>query len=80
MLSVPSRVADGGPDVLEPLGVLSGVVLAAVNRASREALSTWLVSLDWGRVLRIFLGRHAAPPVARDSCEPGAPRLEQTAK
>ena len=78
MRSAPSWIADEGPGVLEPLGVLSGMVSAAATCASRRARSRWLGPLDWERVIRAFVGRRAALPVVKDLREPGAPHLEQT--
>ena len=69
MRSAPSWIADEGPGVLEPLGVLSGMVSAAATCASRRARSRWLEPLDWGCVIRAFV---------KDLREPGVPRLEQT--
>ena len=78
MRSAPSWIADEGPDVLRLLGVLPGMVFAAVTRASSRARSKWLEPLYWERVIRAFVGRHATPRL-RALCEPGAPHLEQAA-
>ena len=67
----PLWVADEGPHVVEPVGVLAGMPKAAWGtRAS------WLESLDWDRVARVLGGRHATPPGQKDPSEHRAQQLE----
>ena len=69
-----------GSEALVPLGVMSAGrdVRRPVTRASWASRPKWLEPLDWERVLRVLLRRHAAPPVVKDLHQRGALHLEQT--
>ena len=64
-----------GRDVLDPLGVLSGLIFAAVTRASWGECVKCLNSANWSRVARILSGRAAAPLPEKVRAGPGLSNL-----
>ena len=72
-------VEQAGPDVLGPLGVLSGVIFAVVTRASWGERSKGLDSATWDRVARCFSGRRPTAPLVRVPVELGLSNLEEIA-
>ena len=66
-----------GRDVLNPPGVLSVMVFAAVARASSGGRVNWLISVNWGRVAGVFPGLAAVPPPEKNRLEPGQSHLGQ---
>ena len=64
-----------GQTALEPLGVVSGMVLAAITRASYAARLRWFQSLGWNCVSRLLRGLSPAPPCAEVLNEQSPPGL-----
>ena len=58
----PELVGRTGPGVEEMLGVLPGMNLASVTRASYSARVQWFQSIDWSRVPRWLRGLSPVPP------------------
>ena len=67
MCSVPAWVAGAGPDVLDPLVVISGMVFAVMAYASWSVRLTWFESVSWERTARLLAG--SSPALTR----PGLP-------
>ena len=51
-----------GPQVIEPLGVLSGMIFAAMTRASYTARVTCFQSIGWNRLSLLLRGFRPRPP------------------
>ena len=58
-----------GLQAIELLGVLSGVIFAAVTRASNTVRATWFRPISWNRMSRLLRGFRPAPPSAKVSDE-----------
>ena len=65
----PELLGHAGPGVIAPLGVLSGMILAAATRASCTARVRWPQCIGWSRMSRLFLGSRPAPPTVQLSEE-----------
>ena len=65
----PEFLGCAGPRVIAPLGVPSGMILAAATRASCTARVRWPQCVDWSRMSRLIRGFRPAPPTAQLSDE-----------
>ena len=78
-IGMPALV-HGGPGVVEPLGVLPGMIFAAVTRASYAARARWFQPIDWSRMFRLSRGLSPAPPAWKVSDEKSPRGLEAVVK
>ena len=61
----PALLGRAGPQAIEPLGVLSGMILVAVTRASYSAFVKWPQFIRWSRMSRSYRRFRPAPPAVR---------------
>ena len=74
ILAWPELLNLSGPSVLEPPGVLSGMILAAITRASFPVRLHWFQLLDWNRAsgsLRAFSPKPPLAGVVNEQTPPG---------
>ena len=71
----PELLDLSGPSALGPLGVASGMVSAAITRASYTARLRWFESLEWNCVSRLLRGFPPAAPSAKVLHEQSPPGL-----
>ena len=62
--------------MLDPLGVVSGMVFSVATRASREVRSKWIESIGRDRVARLPSGLNPVPPACISPSEPRQSNLE----
>ena len=61
----PALLGHAGSQVIEPLGVLSGMIFVAVTHASYSACVNLTQSIDWSRMSRLYRGFRPAPPTVK---------------
>ena len=76
---LPEWLGHAGPRVIAPLGVLSGMILAAATRASCTARVRWPQCIDWSRMSRLFRGFRPVPPTVQLSDEESLKGIEAAA-
>ena len=75
----PGLIGRGGPGVVEPSVVLSGMIFASVTRALYRVRVQRFQSIDWSRMSSLFRGASPEPPALKVSDEKSPTGLEPVA-